>query len=377
MIPKIQFLSKTPIRPYGTTQMRCTQPAEYLRELGYTVSTGCVYRNLPQATELIVFHRVISDPITDRAIRLAKAMGVHVAYDVDDLIFDSGALDHLSAFDPQTPTEQVERYVRAIQQCDTVFCSTEFLKARLQTLHADVRVIRNGLSEQIRTQAMTSPDYGSAHGRVRLGYFSGSAHHDADFALIQETLLELLGERPNLELLLVGKLKFDERFWAYGDRFLCKPFMPYSEFIDSFSAVDINLVPLQTSNPFSHARSELKYIEAGIFGITTVASPAASYLQSINHEDNGLLAGDSDWKDMLGVLIEDRDLRAKLGRNAQRDVQTNYTPSAMQTAWCSLLDGLNLQPSSLKYLRYFDLSLAHQVFDLSRRKVARIVKRYN
>lgn len=375
MTPIIQFLSKTPIRPYGTTQMRCTQPADYLRASGYTVSTGCVYRNLPQATELIVFHRVISDPMTDRAIRLAKAMGAHVAYDVDDLIFDSGALNHFSAFGPHTPTEQVERYVRAIQQCDTVFCSTQFLKERLATLHSDVRVIRNGLSEQIRTKAITSSESGSNHGRVRLGYFSGSAHHDADFALIQEVLLELLEEQPNLELLLVGKLKFDERFWAYGDRFLCKSFMPYSEFIDCFSAVDINLVPLQTSNPFSHARSELKYIEAGIFGIPTVASPAASYLQSINHGDNGLLAGDSDWKDVLRSLIDDRDLRAKLGRIAQRDVQTNYTPSAMQTAWCSLLDGLNLQPSSVTYQRYFDLSLARQVFDLSRRKLARFAKR--
>ena len=57
--------------------------------------------------------------------------------------------------------------------------------------------------------------------------------------------------------------------------------MRYEEFQAVFEQIDINVVPLQQKDSFAQARSNLKYIEAGAWGIPTIASPASAYREAI------------------------------------------------------------------------------------------------
>lgn len=57
----------------------------------------------------------------------------------------------------------------------------------------------------------------------------------------------------------------------------------------------LNIAPLEI-NRFCEAKSELKYFEAALVRVPTVASPTQPFKNAIQHGVNGFLAGDSaDW----------------------------------------------------------------------------------
>ena len=53
---------------------------------------------------------------------------------------------------------------------------------------------------------------------------------------------------------------------------------------------DINLAPLEINNPFGQSKSEIKYVEAALLRVPTIASPSDSYSAAIRHAENGYLA---------------------------------------------------------------------------------------
>jgi len=119
------------------------------------------------------------------------------------------------------------------------------------------------------------------------------------------------------------------------------------------------LAPLRVDDPFAQARSELKYIESGIFGIPTIASPTDTYQEAIRHNVNGLLSNDDDWYSALALLITDADIRKNLGEAARVDVIENYGPTKRTEEWgkliSSILDEYSINPKtySLKACVYF------------------------
>ena len=71
--------------------------------------------------------------------------------------------------------------------------------------------------------------------------------------------------------------------------------------------MDINIIPL-VINPFTEAKSDLKYYEAALVEVPSVASPTAVYQSAIEHGSNGFLARTSDdWYEALRNLIVNVD----------------------------------------------------------------------
>jgi glycosyltransferase involved in cell wall biosynthesis len=352
-IPDIQFLSKLPISGYGTTEMRCVQPAAYLSAAGWSVKTACVYRQMPVAEKIIVFHRVVADTMTLRAMRIARAMGCMVLYDIDDLLFEGEAEIHLAQISAGNTTQSVAGgYLKAIASSDLVTCSTTYLRDRIRQFHPSVKIMRNGLSADFVETAQKTQRVARDPQPITLGYFSGSKHHDHDFAIIQPALLRLLYTEPQARLLLVGKLNYDQAFLTFGDRFEYRPFVPYKEFMAIPGEVDVNLAPLDVEDPFAQARSALKYIEAGAFGVPTVASPTQTYVEAIKHKENGLLSDKDSWFDMLSLIFADMSLRHRLGQAARADVLENYGPNRRCAEWGRLMAGVmqdrhNQRPQSV------------------------------
>lgn len=340
MLPEIKFVSKFPILGYGTTEMRCVQPARFLERSGWRTSTGCVYRDMPYASRAIVFHRLSADRMGARAIELARAQGLYLFYDVDDLIFDQDSSNHLGKFSRDGDVvDVISGYRNAMMLCDTVLCSTRYIADRVGRFHPDVVIMKNGLSQEFMDlPARIPPRSSSDPGDTILGYFSGSSHHDSDFALIKDALCRVMNDFSNVRLLLAGKIKFEPVFSSFGDRFEYRPFMPYSEFMKLPGEVDINLVPLVCSDPFAQARSELKYMEAAAFGVPSIASPTSTYVDAIEHEVTGLISDDTDWYHQLSRLINDTGFRRRLGSAAREDVWKNYSADKRKAEWNELMD---------------------------------------
>lgn len=339
----VQFLSKTRILGYGTTQMRCVQPSEYLAEKHWLTGVGCLYRSLPRAQRVIIFHRANLDKHTEQHLRYAKARGLITIYDTDDLLFEEDPVEY--SIEPRqgvvrgTSYEMAKSYQEAMKRCDVVLVSTNYLKQKAETFHNDVRLVKNGLSREFMKKAEHTHKLrkDKTTKKVTVAYLSGSKHHDYDFKLVEDALIRVLEEFPETCLLLMGKLNYSKHFREFGNQFKYIPFMPYREYEQVFKDIDINIVPLITSQSFAQARSELKYIEAGICGIPTIASPTGTYCEAIMHGFNGLIANDGDWYEALKILIVDQDKRRTLGEAAREDILKKYSYEQRATEWDHLI----------------------------------------
>ncbi|WP_138466096.1 glycosyltransferase family 4 protein [Poseidonocella sp. HB161398] len=325
----VQFLSFRPMLGHGTTEIRCAQPAAFLRQAGLSAATAQLLDAPAARCRLLVLHRVRMSPILTRVVALARSRQTPVVYDIDDLILDGPA-----------GTELSPAIVAALQLADAVSVSGGALQARIAPLHPDTRILRNKLSRPVLDAGRLAPRSAAADGAITIGYFSGSAHHDADFAMIAPALRQILRELPQTRLMVAGKIAIDPAFAEFGDRVRVEPFRPYAEFVSLLGQVDINLAPLDLGSDFAGARSELKYLEAAAFAVPTIASPSIAFSDAIEDGRTGLLAQPGAWHAALRALCGDPALRERLGAAARAHVERQYGPEAGAAEWSDLFASL-------------------------------------
>jgi glycosyltransferase involved in cell wall biosynthesis len=56
-------------------------------------------------------------------------------------------------------------------------------------------------------------------------------------------------------------------------------------------------------NPFSQSKSEIKFMEAALLGIPTVASPTQAFQHAIISGENGYLAAPGDWQGLAREIL--------------------------------------------------------------------------
>jgi len=212
---------------------------------------------------------------------------------------------------------------------EVVTTSTTFLAERLQKFGKRVFVVPNRLNEEdIRiANAIRQP---SAVNRqlsaVSLGYFSGSTGHDRDFATVANVLVNVLEVHPNLRLFIGGPLALPETLEKYAGKITRVPYAPRAAHFKNLASVDINITPLEIGDLFCEAKSELKFFEAGIVGVPTVAAATQTFREAIMDGIDGYVARDEhEWREKLERLILDADLRKSMGEKARETALRNYT----------------------------------------------------
>ncbi len=84
---------------------------------------------------------------------------------------------------------------------------------------------------------------------------------------------------------------------------------------------------VRTNNSFSQSKSEIKFIEAALVKVPTIASPTQAFCSAIETGKNGFLAqSETEWEYILDTLIENPGLREEIGDNAFNDVMQKYAP---------------------------------------------------
>ena len=94
---------------------------------------------------------------------------------------------------------------------------------------------------------------------------------------------------------------------------------------DDLRGIDVGLMPL-ADDEWERGKCGMKALQYMALGIPPVVSPVGANTTIVRHGVNGMLAGtDEEWVAHLEALGHDPELRARLGREARRTVENEYS----------------------------------------------------
>jgi glycosyltransferase involved in cell wall biosynthesis len=306
-----------------------------------------------ERARLAIFHRTTFDPYVDRLIQSVQSRGGLCILDIDDLIFDSSAFHWIDSPDFVDPLraalyqEDMRRHRLTLEACAAVMASTDYLAEQARRLGKPAWVHRNAFSHEMLALSQGVLQHGrrpQENGKVVIGYASGTPTHDRDFEVVRLTIQEVLQSHPETELWLVGPLNPGKDWGPLANRVKPHPFVPWRELPALLARFDINLAPLVMDNPFGQSKSEIKYMEAGLVQVPTIASPTGAYRFAIRHGENGFLAASQqEWTEALRRLVDRPDLRRATGESAYADVLQRYHPATRAAELLATLDQISRQ----------------------------------
>lgn len=314
------------------TRYRVLNKAEQLRKNGFTVKVVNLSEfeisQAQHASHIIIYRAPWSYQLQflcDTARRDKKP----VYFDIDDLVFDTVYTDQLSYTQGLSEKEKgnydagVKNYGKMLAACDGAITSTLQLQEELLKYQDKVLLNRNrASSDLIEISSHFIKDYSQQNPKVKIGYFSGSISHNENFELIKPAIQSLLETYKNVELHIVGHLDIPEDMKPYQQQIVVHDYVDWKDLPQLISRVDINLAPLVDS-VFNRAKSEIKWMEAALVKVPTVASHIGAFSDMVKDGETGLLAKDGEWKEKLERLILSSDLRQELAENAYDFVLEN------------------------------------------------------
>jgi O-antigen biosynthesis protein len=282
---------------------------------------------------VFVFHRVLYTPGVAKLIARIKAKNKEIIFETDDLVYDPAFLKHMDYFTQMNALERklyengVGGEILADPYVKICTASTTFLAHKLREKNKQVFVVRNRVSQaDVKLSAEILAVAKKDEDITRVAYLSGTPSHNKDFATITEALMALLEKYPQMQLVLVGPLDTDNQLQKFANRIERIHFLPRAKYFEAVANIDINLAPLEIGNPFCEAKSELKWIEAGLVGVPTVAAATGTFKEAITDGVDGFVATTTEeWIEKIGKLIVSEDLRKQMGTQARATILAHYT----------------------------------------------------
>jgi glycosyltransferase involved in cell wall biosynthesis len=290
---------------------RCENLGHALQALGLQVEWGHsrAWRGRT-GVDCAVVHRPRLGFAMWQLVRRLKRAGARLIADFDDLVFDEGYARYSPAVrNGRSALWLLQRRFRehhaAVRWFDHITVSTEALREHAQRCFPGkpVTVLHNAVHWHWRRGAH-SPAPWNAGDRI-ITYLPGTRSHDRDFALIAEPLTRFLRAHPEVRLRVTGPVDF--QLDLPESRVLRAPKVPFAVYPQQFTGAWVNLAPLEDT-PFNAAKSALKVLEAGYWGLPTLCSPNPDYAR---FADAGALVapGPDAWVDWLERLLDPAEYR--------------------------------------------------------------------
>ncbi len=258
--------------------------------------------------DIIFIQRVLLPNVIFAAI---KAMGKRIVFDFDDAIY-------MSAEDGQVPphSEKFSRRFRHIlMNVDCVIASTSQLGKVASTFNKHVTVIPTPVNTD-RLKPRTGEDLKK---EVVIGWI-GSPETVRLVYELEPALTALTKKYPFVGIELVGSLPSSKSVpWARRKEWS----------IDTESAdlqnFDIGIMSLP-DDEWYRGKGGYKLLQYMAVGIPSVASAVGVSKELIKEGVNGFLVASKDaWIDKLSMLIENPELRKKIGNAARRMAEGSYS----------------------------------------------------
>ena len=255
---------------------------------------------------------------------LLQRTGVPFIYDIDDLIFLRRA-------------SEANRFVRwlkgkgnahyLMQHSQHVIVCTEYLRAYARRFNPRVTNISSTINTDLYVPRPPRPP-GT---RLVIGW-SGS-HTTVSYLVLLQGVFEELKRRYDFSIKVIGHrrppltgLDVSAQEWRLETE------------VEDLQAIDIGVYPLP-SDPWVLGKSGLKALQYMGLGIPTVATAIGTALEIIRDGDNGFLARTpEEWVEKLARLLEDPELRRRMGASARKTIEERYSVKANTARYVEILE---------------------------------------
>lgn len=326
----------------GCYMWRVFQPMAELNRQGFN-SAGWDYFDNPlveafwQTYDAIVLPRMsweVEDETNEsRWFNLMREAGKAVIYEVDDDLFTDAIIERLVDWHNKTPAEAAalrERVTRALQRCDGVTCSSEYLRAVIEQLtDKPVMVVPNFID--LRWFRQMKADNRRWVKGLTIGW-AGGIRPDADVNQMAVAWGRIADRFPQVQFVLQGHQPAVIHDAVPEERMHALPWMPVTEYPAGMLNIDIGCCPLDHT-PFNRSKTFIKAMEYGALGAVVVASPTL-YSQLIDHGRDGYICETADeWEAALADLVESANRRKRMAQNLERKLEQHYSLEGNAWRW--------------------------------------------
>jgi glycosyltransferase involved in cell wall biosynthesis len=284
--------------------------------------------------KVFVFHRTVKTDLIAKMIDKIKEQKKEIIFETDDLVYDPKFLKLMEGYKKMNFLEK-KMYQNGLggdilndDYVKTCTTTTNFLAEKLKEKNKKVFIVKNKLSKKDLAWAnnILKNQKPKKDQEVIIGYFSGTISHNKDFATIINPLTNILEKYQQVKLFIAGPLDLEDEFTRkFKDRIINSAYVPRKEHFKNIASVDINIAPLEINNPFCESKSELKFFEAGILKVPTIATATQTFRETIIDGEDGFIAkNEKEWESKLKELIKNENLRKKMGEKARQKTLKNY-----------------------------------------------------
>ena len=279
-----------------------------------------------------------------RQIRALQERGIKVLYEVDDYLHGVAKQkghDYAKSYQKK----QLQDFEMCMRVCDGMIVSTEYIGRRYAKFNPNVYVCRNGID--LSRYALTRPERST----VTIGWAGATGHTDTVIPWIN-AILPTLDDRPDTCFVSIGAPGLADpinEILKSESRAIGIPFAPMECYPAAMCLLDIAIAPAGETTWY-RGKSDLRWLEAAALGIPIVADPEVypeiEHGVTGFHAEHPLIAGE-----LVNMLVEDKELRETVGRQAKDYVTENRNSEVAALQWHEVLSAVVGEHESMHALQ--------------------------
>lgn len=245
---------------------------------------------------------------------LFKVFARHMIYDYDDSLF----------------LRKPKKISKTIQLSDSIISGNQFLKKYALQYNSNVFVLSTCI-DTARYKPKIKP---LENATVVIGWM-GTFFTSIYLELLKEAYAYLSSKYKNVRFMIVGgnfsdtQLPVIRREWSLQSE------------VSDLQEFDIGVMPL-FDDEWARGKCSFKIIQYMAVGIPAVASNVGMNREIISHGKDGFLVEDrGEWIQKLSLLIEDAELRRRMGECGRRKIEQAYSLEANKMAFVDILKKTN------------------------------------
>lgn len=204
-----------------------------------------------------------------------------------------------------------------ISLADITFCGNQYILKYAKKISSRIKIVPT----VVDTNILTPNDINKSNDNlIKIGWI-GSPTTSRQYLFPKIPILENLVTKEGGQINVMGANK--KEIYKYQS----VKFFEWSEKCElSFlQSLDIGIMPL-TSTPWARGKCGYKLIQYMSCGLPVIASPVGVNKEIVKHGINGFLAEtDEDWQKYIKILINDSQLRKRMGEEGRKKVEDQYS----------------------------------------------------